>query len=150
MYSYHKSQLCNKINMLLGQEREDQKFILNSFHASIYKKTSQSASAFLIIFTKLSWLPEYFVVWIFKQSIYEKKEQSLKKKTACQIFAQNQIQNNDQGNKDRVDWVHPKLAQSYYSLWVQNVLCNVRQFLFICCWMFGDHANLLVRKLLLY
>jgi len=37
----------------------------NSFPASV-----------LIIFTKISWLPEYFIVWISEHAIFQKKEQT--------------------------------------------------------------------------
>lgn len=32
LYSYHKSQLCNEINMLSGKEREDQKSSIQKFY----------------------------------------------------------------------------------------------------------------------
>lgn len=36
----------------------------------------QPASAFMIIFTKLTWPPDYLVVWTYKQSIYEQKKRT--------------------------------------------------------------------------
>ncbi len=43
---------------------------LKSFPTSIFDKSCQPPAAFLLIFTQISWPPEYFFVWISQHAIH--------------------------------------------------------------------------------